>query len=313
MPGAVIVADQNTGAGAGSPGVARKDLWAGRSVNLYVGTSGNSKYSWELLDRPAGSATVLSSEITSTTSFTPDIRGSYRVRLITNNGGPGNIQTLVYRVRRDNTGAITGWALPAVGERREEANYGGNDRGWAEVMEEVFAEIAQDLDGSGASLGDLEDRVDTIEAAVLYREISLFSGMARTEDNGYYRFGAQYLDLSKYPTTIGTRSRVIRLRAVVSASGELDTGLVPWVSRVRLYNVTNGEVVTNSVLTGSTSLPVQNPSQVTSSALVVGASAGNLRSTPAIYAVELMAQGAGSVPDGLFVYLYQATLTVEYV
>lgn len=155
MPGAVIVADQPLGAGAGVPGEARSDLWLSRAVNLSVGTSGNTTYEWELLDKPLGSAAVLSTPTAATSGFTPDIIGTYRVRLVTNGGGAGNIQILVFRVRYNSSGALSkrGWAMPAIGETAGEANYGGNTRAWAQVLEDIIGSIDTTLDDLATSLG----------------------------------------------------------------------------------------------------------------------------------------------------------------
>lgn len=143
MSGAVIVIDQLSGAGAGTPGVARDDLWLMQEVTLRCGTSGNSSYLWSLLSVPAGSAATLDAPEQHTCRFVPDLVGTYRVRLITNGGGPGNIQVLVIRVRFDSAGEVVrrGWAYPAVGETVGENNFEGNDRSWAKAIEDIFEDI----------------------------------------------------------------------------------------------------------------------------------------------------------------------------
>ncbi len=152
MPGAVIVADQSAGAGAGSPGVARRDLWQARAVSLYLGVGGNTTYLWELLSKPTGSAAALTSSTASTSGFTPDLVGTYRVRLTVNGGGPGNVQTRVYRCRYNNVGALAsrGWAVPAYGETAAEANYDTNAIGYGEVFETILADILANLGGGGS-------------------------------------------------------------------------------------------------------------------------------------------------------------------
>lgn len=152
MPGAVIVADQPSGAGAGTPGVSRNDLWQNQVVNLSVGTSGNSSYQWVLLDKPPGSAASITGSITSNASFLPDLSGAYRIRLTTNGGGAGNVQTLVLRVRKDSSGVLAnrGYCLPAFGEVAGEDNAGGNLRGWAPQIEFIIADvIANAFTGGG--------------------------------------------------------------------------------------------------------------------------------------------------------------------
>lgn len=152
MPGAVIVADQGSGAGPGAPGVARNDLWQAQAVSLYLGVGGNTTYLWEMLFRPTGSTATLSTPTASTSGFTPDLIGTYRIRLTVNGGGPGNVQTRVYRCRYNNVGALAqrGWAPPAYGETAAEANYASNAIGYAEVFEMVLADIRAAL-GSGVS------------------------------------------------------------------------------------------------------------------------------------------------------------------
>lgn len=314
MPGAVIVADQSAGAGAGSPGVARKDLWAGRTVSLYQGASGNNTFLWEILSRPPGSGAALATTATAATSFTPDLRGTYRIRLITNNGGPGNIQTLVYRVRRDSSGAITGWALPGIGERKEESNYDGNDRGWAEVLETIFAEIAIDL-------AELTSDVTTAGASVLqvvnatkFREIPILLGERSTLDEGFNSGAAILLNLSKYPATIGALARTLRFQIVVSATGELGGDALPWVVEARLYNHTHGYVVTDTLLAGPTTGDVAIPVPVTSNLLSIGTTAGTVRSdTPAVYGIEFRAKGVGVLETPDHVTIHSASLLLEYV
>lgn len=151
MAGAIIVIDQSTGAGAGTPGVARNDCWQDQQINLSCATGGNSSFQWDLLDIPPGSAAALTGAGTSTPSFTPDLIGSYRIQLITSGGGPGNVQILIVRVRYDDTGVLQqfGWALPAYGEQAGEANYNSNVRGWAEEIEFITAST--------------QDRITTLE------------------------------------------------------------------------------------------------------------------------------------------------------
>jgi hypothetical protein len=73
-----------------------------------------------------------------------------------------------------------------------------------------------------------------------------------------------------------------RFEAVLSVSNALITG------SVQLYNVTDGEAVTNGLLqTTSTT-----PTQVISSPLTVGSAAGNLKDTTKIYEVRISVTGA---------------------
>ncbi len=158
MSGASIVADQDRpgpSVSHGSPGVARNDLWINWLVTLGDGAGGNNAWAWTILYKPPGSSVVLSDADgdgvahTSAPTFTPDLKGTYRIRLITNTGGPGNIQIKVFRVRYDDTGTLVGWVFPAFGEQDGESNFPGNDTAWAENIE--------------YNLTDAQSRIETLE------------------------------------------------------------------------------------------------------------------------------------------------------
>ena len=151
MPGAVIIADQPAGAGAGVAGQGRNDLWRTRPIVLTGVLGGNATFAWSLLAAPPGSAATLSTPGTNISGFTPDVLGTYRVQFVTNGGGPGNVQILVFRVRYDAAGTLTGrgWALPAFGEVAGESNYGSNAAGWAEPLQYIFADILANAFGGG--------------------------------------------------------------------------------------------------------------------------------------------------------------------
>lgn len=158
MPGAIIVIDQDRPGptlSEGSAGVARDDLWVGHAVRLRVGTSGNTTYSWGILDRPQGSGATLQNADTATPSFTPDLPGSYRVQLITNGGGPGNVQVRIAACTFDAAGAVVnrGWRIPAYGETPSEANFGGQARGWSEAMDVILADVRTALTEGGGGGG----------------------------------------------------------------------------------------------------------------------------------------------------------------
>lgn len=261
MPGAVIVADQPTGAGAGVPGTARQDLWLSQQIDLSVGTSGNSTYQWELLDKPPGSAAALATPTAATSSFTPDLVGTYRIRLVTNSGGAGNIQILVFRVRYNNVGALAerGWALPGLGEAGiEENNYAGNARGYDQVLRYIFADLLPVAGGwnvlkNGVLVGQqrsvniignvpvsnngLNNRVDiTLNQ---YLEIPLVAGVASTDAATPGQMVAQrQLDLSVFPA--GTKTFYLVVTLVAEA-----INAECWVE---LWNVTRNYMVTNGQL-----------------------------------------------------------------
>lgn len=312
MPGAIIVPDQPTGAGAGTPGVSRSDLWQGRALQLSVGVGGNTTFLWELVTLPPGSGSTLTGSTLSTASFTPDVRGTYRLKLTTNGGGPGNVKIVALRVTRSNSGVVLGrgWSLPAFGERAGEDNAGGNTRGHAPLFESIFTSLESELDGVAGSIGSMP----SVIAAVKYREIPILAVEQSTLEVGFMPSGWVALNLAKYPAAIGALVRTFQLQLVVSASGQLGDDLVPWVVQARMYNSTHGYVVTGSTLSGSTAGDVSQPKILTSSALPVGTTSGTLRTdSPAVYGVEFKALGVGVLAAPEHVTIHSANLLLEYV
>lgn len=147
---AVFVINQPTGGGAGIPGVARRDLWLNQSIVLLC-ASAESTYSWDVLDKPTGSAVPSSlgnGAGFQTTSFTPDVWGTYRIRLTTNNGA-GGASILLLRIKKDSVGTVIfrGWAKFAFDEQPSEANYDGNARGYADDWDFIIDDILASLTG----------------------------------------------------------------------------------------------------------------------------------------------------------------------
>ena len=287
MPGAVIVANQNTGAGAGSPGVARNDLWQAQAVDLLDGAGGNASWEWTLLDKPPGSAAALTGASTAAAAFTPDLLGTYRVQLITNGGGPGNISIKVFRVRRDLTGVLSGrgWAMPGLGEIDGESNYPGNSRAWAEVFEFITADILNEyrfiprLPARSIIPGALDK--STVQASFVA------VGTLSFDPTAFFAGSSQILRAIVFDTLVA-----------VDPVGGL--GL-----EIRLFNVTDGEVVTSTLLT-STSSVVERKVSV---ALTVGGAAGNIKNGLRIYEVQLRRTGGGGADN---VYCKAAQVNVSH-
>jgi len=159
MPGAQIRFDQAANPiPLGTAGVARDDIWLSQPVVCRSMLSGNTAWQWTFLDVPPGSAAVFSGSTTAAATFTPDIPGTYRIQLVTNNGGLGNIVVLVVRVRYSSIGVLLfhGLCLPAFGERVNEDNVlippitgAQNERGYAPFFEALLAYIL--TLGSGGS------------------------------------------------------------------------------------------------------------------------------------------------------------------
>jgi hypothetical protein len=153
--------DQPAGAGPGSPGEARRDIWLGKDVTLTALDLSPGGYTWEFLPGgvPPGSTAVINNNNQQMADFTPDLPGSYRVRLLWNGGGPGRVSTKIIRVTKDSFGSLTkrGWGYPAFDERPDETNFVGNARGYSPEFELILDDILLNSfgGGGGSAGGDL--------------------------------------------------------------------------------------------------------------------------------------------------------------
>lgn len=159
MPGAQIAIDQDRPGptvSVGTDGYARNDLWLGRVVHPRSVNTGTS-YAWTLLDKPPGSTAVITSATSQTCAFTPDLAGSYRLELVLNGGGLGNLARTIAACTFDNLGVEVnnGWRVPALGETSTENNFGGQTRSWDEALRNIF----NDLLTAGGSLAVYDEAV----------------------------------------------------------------------------------------------------------------------------------------------------------
>src|SRR5690606_9071875 len=100
MAGASIVINQTGIATPGAPSVSRDDLVIGSAVTLSNhNDNGVRSWRWELLGKPMDSTATLSNSSLPSTTFTPDVAGTYRIRLYVNEGTRGETDTRVAIVR----------------------------------------------------------------------------------------------------------------------------------------------------------------------------------------------------------------------
>lgn len=252
MPGAIIAIDQDQGSPSfGSPGVARNDLWLNRLTTIRSTASGNISYLWSLLDVPPGSAATLASATSQNATFTPDLVGSYRLQLITNGGGPGNVQILVAAVTKDHSGVVLdrGWRIPALGENVGENNFGGQLRGWDEAIRFILA--------------DLEVNFGK------YVEIPFLAGNGSTSvATPGAAVGGRQLNVALLPPGTKTFYLVATLVSTVGAGP---------ISHVEFWNITRGYMVTGGALDNSTATDPTLSQTFVSAALPVGTSANQIR------------------------------------
>jgi hypothetical protein len=96
--------------------------------------SGVTAWLWTLLDRPAGSAAVLTTPTMAASTFIADKEGTYLIRLSVNNNE--STDTAIAAVL--NT--LTGIRIPAAQERLE-----ASSRGWAESLNNILISYEEEL------------------------------------------------------------------------------------------------------------------------------------------------------------------------
>lgn len=164
MSGAEFYFDQPTGVGAAAPGNAQRNLWQTKQVFLTCTSAGLGSYVWELLDAPPGSAASINNASAQIADFTPDLPGSYRIRLTVNGGGAGNVSTKIGAVRKSAAGAAINrsWRTPAFKEQADETNWDDvvNDRGYAPDWETIVADILLNAFGGGGGGSGGENGAD---------------------------------------------------------------------------------------------------------------------------------------------------------
>jgi len=136
---AAIVINQS-GKPSGSPSSSRDDLDLGALVTLSNNDdTGVTSWLWEFISKPPSSSAVLGTPTSSTSSFTPDIRGSYFIRLTVTDGG-SSIDT------DERIAAVkTSYLSVRVPAAEEETEFDAT-LGWATAMHAAL--LAIDTDAS---------------------------------------------------------------------------------------------------------------------------------------------------------------------
>lgn len=172
---AIIAIDQDRpgpSVSAGTPGIARKDIWLNNIVRPRCTTT-NGSYNWTLLSKPPTATATITNPNSQACEFNPDAYGSYRLQLETDGGGPGNVQILIVGVTKDAVGATAnrGWLYPAVGEKPGENNWDGNTRSYAQAWEDILTDIRNIMTPGGS------------ENQFLYKSNGLLAGLAKLTRN----------------------------------------------------------------------------------------------------------------------------------
>jgi hypothetical protein len=128
---APIVQTTQATPGAGTPGEGRDDLVIGELVTVSDTEAANAgaSYTSQLLDVPVGSSTVLANELTASPSFTPDVTGSYFLRMTATIGGESATSEEIYAVPLPTTGS----RIPSFRETLQ-FDAAGNAVGWHQAL-----------------------------------------------------------------------------------------------------------------------------------------------------------------------------------
>ena len=159
--------------------------------------------------------------------------------------------------------------------------------------------------GAGVSIASQSNGQVLISApaaeSIRPTEFSFLSGLASTTLSTFSRIGARKIDLSSFPSTIGSLTRTVQFFADVDKTSGATT------VEVQLYDSTHAVAVSGTDLTSISTASFE----VTSSALTVGSSAGNVRSDVASqYELQLKMNGGGG-SDAVF--CTNARFVVTYV
>lgn len=123
------------------------DLVAGAVVALNnVNIGGEVTYAWTLLDKPVGSAAVLTNPVIVNPAFTADCEGSYRLQLVVNAG-----------LATEDTDIVIAAVLQVKSRRRvpaalEETEADASD-GWAVAVDQLLRDIDNLMADSGKCIG----------------------------------------------------------------------------------------------------------------------------------------------------------------
>lgn len=126
----------------GSTNISRNDARLS-AFHLIGDPVGNVDPAWTVTAWPRGSGRPnLTNPLTFDATLLPDVPGKYRFQYAVNDGTGLNVRTFTVGVTADVNGVIYdfGRLEPAFGERVGDDNSAGNDRGWAPLVEDTYAD-----------------------------------------------------------------------------------------------------------------------------------------------------------------------------
>jgi hypothetical protein len=282
-----IILSVGSSSGPGLAGEGRNDLVAGETVNLSDTEAANagSVYFWEFEDVPLGTAPVMVNHTTATPHFVVDanalLAGSYRVKC-TVDGLDSSVEVLAKPLAR------TGGRIPSFQERLE-YDGSGNLKGWHEA-ETTFKRSVDSL------------LADPGPGAAGNKIIQLVWAGARESHNSDTPLVVGAFALNPNDYALANTTVEFQFAAVVA------NGDTPLTTHVSLFNLTDGEAVTSSVLNIVDST---NPARYTA-VLSVGAGAGKIKTSgEKVYECRIYLNGPpGDVNDTI--ELYKAEVRVVF-
>lgn len=138
-----------------------QQIVAGARVLSNFNNTGVLGWHWELQDRPAGSAAVISSPFTAVSGFTADTPGSYKVRLRTySDVGRTVLDAIDIQIAYIKYSGTFDWRKPAAGETREV----DPTRGWATAHDEFEDDVHTFIAGGMQAVFDVARTIVTTVA-----------------------------------------------------------------------------------------------------------------------------------------------------
>ncbi len=273
---------QSVGAtsGPGVNGTGRDDLVAGEVVTLSdeEGANLGASYLWEFEEYPIGTSPVMVDATTASPTFTVDadasLAGTYKVKC-TVNGVESSTELLAVAL------ATTGARIPAF-EEEIEYDGDGNVKGWHTTQTKFMREVDQ--------------RLPQLDSTVVTR-IALASAHSHNSDTplivGAFTIDPTIYDIPKATTVVEF--------VVIAAVGNS-----PLVAHASLYNLTDAEAVTSSLVTITDTTDPAEYAQV----LTRGAGVNLLKNAARLYECRIYLDAAPGDPEVDTIELFSAELRV---
>ncbi len=235
------------------------------------------------------------------------ISGTLSNLIIYCNTAPGGSETVVITIRKNGidtaiTATLTGASLSSS-DTTHLINISSGDK--ITVKSVVSANsVASDLFVSLIFTTPITNAiVPSFGFYIVPIDIIFSTGQTVNASTNILRVSSRVVDLSQYPVITESKIRTIKFVAVLEAQGSVGT-----TANIELYDVTNSSTVTGSTL----STILNTPTHVTSAALTLGSSLGNLRTDAStLYDVRLtMTNGNLSTDAAICCY---SALIITYV